>query len=215
MSTNLKLFIGYDPRQPVAYHVCAHSAASRLSIAAPITRLQLNQLPMERRGLTEFTYSRFLVPFLSGYDGYSVFLDADMLVREDLWLLQADVNPAAAVSVVMHDQVFERPSLMVFNNKRCQMLTPEFVNGDADLFDLAWANVVGALPKPWNHLVGYDPPNPDAKIVHFTKGVPVWRETAECEFADEWHRTLAALQRTVSFADLMGHSVHHPSPAGA
>ena len=70
----------------------------------PVVRLQLNQLPITRRGLTEFTYSRFLVPYLSGYDGYSLFLDADMLVLADVYQILDVVDPHAAVSVVLHER---------------------------------------------------------------------------------------------------------------
>ena len=175
-----------------------------------ITRLQLNQLPIKRRGLTEFTYSRYLCPYLSSFEGFSLFVDADMLCRGDLFDLGKVADHRAAVSVVMHEKAFERPSLMFFNNARCTVLTPEYVeNGRNNLFDLAWAGSdVGALPRDWNHLVGYDAPNPDAKIVHFTKGVPCWPETKDCEFAAEWLAEVRSLGSTVSFQALMGNSVH-------
>jgi lipopolysaccharide biosynthesis glycosyltransferase len=209
MSKAFQVFIGYDPRQPVAYTVVAHSVASRLSTPVPITRLQLNQLPITRRGLTEFTYSRFLVPFLSDYDGYSLFLDADMLVLGDVTELLQHVDPQAAVSVVMHKEAFERPSLMLFNNKRNRNLTPEFVDNPTNsLFDMAWASKIGALPKDWNHVVGYNAPNPNAKVIHYTKGVPCWPETEHCDWAKEWLAEFHDLASTVPFQELMGGSVH-------
>lgn len=209
MSVKLSVFIGYDPRQPLAYNVVAHSIASRLSQPVPITRLQLNQLPITRRGLTEFTYSRFIVPYLEGFDGYSLFVDADMLVLADVTELLSVVDPSAAVSVVMHEAKFERPSLMVFNNKRCRVLTPAFVDDSRNkLFDLAWASTIGALPAEWNHVVGYNAPNPFAKIVHYTKGIPCWTETDGTEWAMAWHRERDAMLATVSFQELMGSSVH-------
>jgi hypothetical protein len=213
MSMQFQIFIGYDPRQPLAYNVVAHSVATRLSKPAPITRLQLNQLPMHRRGLTEFTYSRFLVPHLSDFSGYSLFLDADMLVLADLWRLFDHVDPSAAVSAVLHEAVFERPSLMLFNNKRCTNLTPAFVEDPSHpMFDMTWASKVAGLPKEWNHVVGYSPPNPDAKIIHYTKGVPCWSETDGTEWSGEWHRELADLTKTCSFQELMGKSVHVLKP---
>lgn len=207
----IQVFIGYDPRQPVAFHVAAHSIQSRSSKPVSITRLQLNQLPITRRGLTEFTFTRFLVPWLCNYQGQAIFVDADMLCRADI--AQMCRLPTSAVEVVMHEKAFERPSLMTFNNELCRILTPEYVQ-DArnNLFDLAWASRVGAIPKEWNHLVGYDPPNPHAKIVHFTKGVPCWPETRDCEFAQEWLQEVRALGSTVSFQELMGKSVHVTKP---
>lgn len=203
-----KIFIGYDPRQPVAFTVAAHSIWSRATKPVEIIRLQLSQLPITRKGLTEFTYSRFLVPWLSGYSGYSLFVDADMLCLSDICALKAS-DPLAAVSVVMHERAFERPSLMLFNNKRCRGLTPEYVQDPrSKLFDLKWASRVGALPREWNHLVGYDPPNVHAKMVHFTQGIPVWPETEQQEFTGEWKLEADDAVGSVSFAELMGPSVH-------
>jgi hypothetical protein len=98
---------------------------------------------------------------------------------------------------------------MLFDNSACRKLTSEFV-GDVSnkLYDWAWCSDPGELPREWNHLVGYDAPNPQAKIVHFTKGIPIWPETEKCEFAVEWHRYLTDSLGSVSHQELMGRSVH-------
>lgn len=207
----LRVFIGYDPRQPVAFHVAAHSVQSRATVPVSVTRLQLNQLPITRRGLTEFTYSRFLVPYLSGFDGWSVFLDADMLCLGDVaeLLALAQANRPAGVHVVQSVKRFEWASMMVFDNARCVELTPQHVdNAAVPLFDLSFSRLVGTLPKAWNHLVGYDAPDPNTKLVHFTQGIPIWPETAQCEFAEAWCAERDALVHSVSFEELMGSSVH-------
>lgn len=207
----IHICLGYDPRQPVAAAVAAHSVWTRCSDPVAITRLQLAQLPITRRGLTEFTYSRFLTPWLAGYQGWSIFLDADMLCLDNLTdlIAEAQAQPAAPVHVVQHSRRFEWASLMVFDNARCQMLSPAFVeNPDHKLFDFAWAPAIGSLAPDWNHLVGYDAPNPRAKIVHFTQGIPIWPETQACEFGAQWHKEHTRLNSSVSFAALMGSSVH-------
>jgi hypothetical protein len=131
------------------------------------------------------------------------------MVMSDVWAILQNIDPLAAVNVVMHKKAFESPSVMLFNNKRCTILTPEFVENTVNgLFDLKWAKRIGPLAPEWNHLVGYDAPNPKAKIVHFTKGVPCWPETRHSEWADEWRKELANLNSTVSFQELMGASVH-------
>jgi hypothetical protein len=219
--TTLKVFIGYDHRQPVAAQVLAHTISKHASMPVSITRLQLNQLPITRRGLTEFTYSRFLVPWLCNFGeptqagpDVSIFLDSDILCRYDLadLLSYPLAYPDASVFVVDHQQrKFERPSVMVFNNANCSMLTPEYVDNEKHaLFDFKWAKQVGALPKQWNHLVGYDAPNPLAHLVHFTQGIPCWPETKGCEFSDEWHAAFNESRGSVSFTELMGPSVHVP-----
>lgn len=205
----LNVFIGSDPRQPVAFQALAHSIWKTSKRPVSITRLQLNQLPITRRGLTEFTYSRFLVPHLSGYHGISAFLDSDMLALSDISpLFDLALEGTDPVFVVKNKLRFEWPSLMVFKNYQCRNLTPEFVdNPDNKLFDFSWAESVGELPSQWNHLVGYDAPQ-QAKIVHYTKGIPIWPETRDCEYAAEWHDTFRETKFSVSYAELMGNSVH-------
>lgn len=214
----IRVFIGYDPRQPVAFQVAAHSVWSRSSLPVAITRLQLSQLPIQRRGLTEFTYSRYLAPYLCGFDdGYSVFIDSDMLCLGDVAELIAagmiqSVTAGAAVSVVKHERVFERPSMMVFKNDLCGMLTPAWIDQAVNNpFDIpAWAgSKIGDLPREWNHLVGYDTPRSDAKLVHFTMGIPCWPETKVCEYSEAWHKEAKQTLSTVTYKELMGNSVHH------
>src|SRR5262245_44650033 len=129
-----RVFIGFDPRQPIAYNVAAHSLVQASSVSVSITPLVLSQLPIERRGLTEFTFTRYLVPFLCGFEGHALFMDADVLVRGDIAALPWDSE--AAVSVVPHTSVqkanetvslvFERNAVMLFNCAKCTALTPEF-----------------------------------------------------------------------------------------
>ena len=71
------VFIGYDPRQPIAYNVAQYSVVKNASQPVSVTPLILSQLPITRRGLTEFTFSRFLVPWLTGFKGKSMFMDQD------------------------------------------------------------------------------------------------------------------------------------------
>jgi lipopolysaccharide biosynthesis glycosyltransferase len=207
----INVFLGFDPRQPVAYNVLAHSIASRASKPVSITRLQLDQLPITRRGLTEFTYSRFLVPWLSNYEGVSIFLDSDMLCLCDIQSLLAFPMeyPGVPVFVVPHTLKFERPSVMVFRNALCKVLTPEYIqNVSNPLFNFGWTSAIGGLPAEYNHLVGYDQPSDKAKIIHFTQGIPCWPETKDSEYAADWHAEARNMVSTVSFDDLMGHSVH-------
>lgn len=200
-----RVFIGYDPRQPLAYQVLAHSIWKRASEPASITRLQLNQLPIRRKGLTEFTYSRYLVPYLCGYEGTAIFMDADMLCLADIATLPA---PSGSVSVVKNERRFEWPSLMVFDCAKCKRLTPDYIEySTPQSFD--WAtDGVGELPSEWNHLVGYDAPRADAKVVHFTMGIPFWPETRNSEYTDQWHKDAQESMSTVSWEALMGGSVH-------
>lgn len=203
----LRIFIGYDPRQPLAYNVLQHSIARHASRPVAITPLILSQLPIKRRGLTEFTFSRFLVPYLCNFKGQAVFMDADMVVKGDIVELFEKSDPAA-VSVMQNQPRFEWPSVMLFNCGACLRLTPEFVDDEKNkLFDLEWAPSVGKIPEEWNHCVGYQEPK-DAKLYHYTQGLPCWFETKGLPEDSHWQEEHQAMNSTVSWKDLMGGSVH-------
>ena len=211
----LQIFIGYDPNETLAHHTLAHSILRRSSIpvsVAPLMRSQLGGLYRRERGpteSTEFSLTRFLVPALSGYQGWSLFMDCDMLCRADIAELAAHAtgNEEKAVLVCQHDYVprTERKflgqvqtkyvrknwsSVMLFNNARCRALTPDYVNGASglELHRFAWLQdaEIGALPLEWNWLVGEYPWNPDARIAHFTIGGPYFEDYRDCDYADEW-----------------------------
>lgn len=205
----MRVFVGVDSRQPLAYTVLQNSIIRRASKPVQITPLVLQQLPIQRRGLTEFTYSRFLCPWLCDYRGPSLFLDADMLVLCDIWEIMGFWEALYQIQVVKNEQQFEWPSLMLFSNARCKHLTPEFVNDEANKVNKIWEWAeTGALPSEYNHCIGYDKPRDDAKIVHFTQGLPCFEETINSEYADEWEAEMHSCLKTVSWRELMGNSVH-------
>jgi hypothetical protein len=222
----LRVFIGFDPRQPVAYQVAAASIAKNSSRPVSITPLILSQLPLKRRGLTEFTFSRFLVPYLCGYDGHALFVDADVLCLGDIAELPWD-DDGASVYVVEHTSVqkggktvdvrFERPSVMLFNCGECSRLTPEYIE-TANPFSFEWASSIGHLGVEWNYLVGYNQSRdiiPDManrsgrpKLLHFTQGIPIFEETCRDEYAAEWLEMAKWCGESCSWAEIMGNSVH-------
>ncbi len=205
--SHLRVYVGYDPRQPLAYNVLQHSIVRQSSKPVSITPLILGQLPLKRRGLTEFTFSRFLVPYLSNYTGSSLFLDADMVVKGDIAELFDCVDQNADVQVMQEQPQFEWASAMLFNNWRCKKLTPEFVEDASNkMFDLAWAEKVGKFPKEWNHCVGYMEES-EAKLYHYTQGIPCWEETKGVE-DQPWITEFKRMLYTVSWSALMGNSVH-------
>ncbi len=217
----INVFIGYDPREAVAFSVLAHSIHARASQPVSITPLMLSQLTgiytRERHSLqsTDFSFSRFLTPYLSGYSGWSIFMDCDMLVLDDIARLWALRDNRYAVQVVKHDHVPKEDikflgaaqtkykkknwsSVMLFNNTKCHALTPEYVNTAAglELHQFKWLgndNLIGEIPHRWNHLVGYDAPNHDVSLVHYTIGGPYFQEYQDCEYAGAWHLELRQL----------------------
>jgi len=212
----LRVFIGYDGREVAAFHALVESILEHASVPIAIVPLRLSLLTpcfrRERSPLqsTDFAFTRFLTPWLSGFDGWSLFLDCDMIVRRDLSELWALRDARYAVQVVKHTHVpsedtkflgqrqtrYEKKnwsSVMLFNNARCQRLTPAYVETASGLalHQFKWLDSddeIGALPAAWNFLVGYDPPRDDIALLHFTRGGPYFREFAASPYAEEWQR---------------------------
>lgn len=220
------IYIGYDPRESVAFYTLAHSILRRSSVPISISPLAQNQLqgiyrrPRGPTESTEFSLTRFLAPYLSGFSGWSIYMDCDMLCRVDIAGLAAEIERHGdkAVLVCKHDYVpkgerkfldqvqtkYPRKnwsSLMLFNNERCSGLTPEYVNSASglDLHRFAWTQdgLIGELPLEWNWLVGEYPYRPDAKIVHYTRGGPYFDEYRDCDYAEEWFKELEAMQKPI------------------
>lgn len=206
MDKALNIFIGLDIRQPIAYTALHTSIISRSSVPVSITPLLIDTLPITKRGLTDFTFTRYLPPYLMNYEGTSLFLDADMIVIDDIAKLFALADDKYAVQVVKAKQRFEWPSMMLFNNAKCKILTPDYIENNQPQA-LNWGEV-GELPKEWNHCVGYDEPNENAKLIHYTMGIPAFKEVQHLERTDDWFQEMKAANSTVSYQALMGNSVH-------
>ena len=221
----LRVFLGFDPRETVAFHVAAHSIHSRCSRPVAIAPLMLSQLagifnrPRDPKQSTDFSFTRFLVPHLCGYEGWALFADCDILVREDLarlWDLRDDRH---AVMVVKHDHVPKETtkflghvqtaypkknwsSLMLFNNARCRGLTREYVETahGLELHQFKWLasdDLIGELPAGWNCLVDTDSGGEleSAPNLHYTLGGPWFAATRTCGGAHDWWQEL---QRTLA-----------------
>jgi lipopolysaccharide biosynthesis glycosyltransferase len=206
----LKVFIGFDPRQPIAYTVLNMSIVKRSSKPVSITPLIIEQLPIERTGLTTFTFSRFLVPYLCNYEGWALFLDADMLVQEDIADLFAMADDKYAVMVSKNELKFEWASAVLFNCAKCKILTPEYVEKANGMHTMNFVDEseVGEFPGTWNHLVGYDEPRQHPALIHYTQGVPVWPETNDCEHAHIYAQEAQHCVAAKGWQEIMGPSVH-------
>ena len=215
----IRIFIGYDQREAAAFSVLSHSIHRRSTQPVAVAAVMLEQLKgvyrRERNPLqsTDFSFSRFLTPWMCGYEGWAVFMDCDQLVLDDVAKLWALRDERYAVQVVKHHHVpkeevkflgekqskYEKKnwsSVMLMNCAKCRALTPEYVNTATglELHQFKWLGndaLIGELPSRWNHLVGYDAPRPDAALVHYTIGGPYFKEYENCEYSAEWRSELA------------------------
>ena len=211
----IRVFIGYDRREDAAFSVLSHSIQRHATEPVSITPVMLSQLKgVYHRGenalaSTEFSFSRFLTPWLCDFQGWAIFMDNDMLARDDIAKLWKLRDERYAVQVVKHHHVpkeevkflgktqtkYEKKnwsSVMLLNCARCTALTPEFVNkaSGLELHQFKWLegdHLIGEIPHRWNHLVDYDPYDAGAGIVHFTSGGPYFEETQDCDYAQDWN----------------------------
>lgn len=131
-----------------------------------------------------------------------------MVVRADIEELFYLADSQYAVQVVDTPKKFERPSLMLFNCARCEQLTPQWIDDENNHPQALDWGPVGYLPKEWNNCIGYEPADPEAKIVHYTTGIPVFEEVEGLGHETTWRDELRAATATVPWQDIMGGSVH-------
>ena len=211
----IPIFVGYDPREAVAYHTCANSIIRHASRPVAIVPLALNLFEdyteTHTDGSNHFIYSRFLVPHLMSFEGHAIFIDGDMIVRDDIVKLWELRDFGKDVQVVKHNyktKMTEKylgaknedyprknwSSVILWNCSSFpnRKLTPDFIQRStgAELHRFTWIedSRIGELPREWNWLPDEYGPNPDAKLLHYTLGTPCFHEFATTPQADEWHR---------------------------
>lgn len=228
----LNIFIGYDQREAIAWHVLAHSILTRMS--EPVNIVPLRQDTLRKCGIywrepdalasTEFSLTRFLVPYMSGYEGYSLYMDCDMLCQVDIaelfeigyrdpskavWVVQHYYQPKYSIKMDGKAQTMypckNWSSLMLFNNAACRMLNPKniqlYTPAQLHRFDWLLNSDIGRLDRTWNWLVGDYDPEPGAKILHYTNGGPWFGvQHGSATESQRWDNELATLTGAKNFA---------------
>lgn len=211
----IPIFIGYDPREAIAFHVCVNSIIRQASEPVSIMPLALNLFNDYKEthtdGSNHFIYSRFLVPHLMNYQGHAIFMDGDMIVRGDIAELWAQRDATKDVQVVKHDYKTRMPvkylgaknedyprknwsSVILWNcgSHTNAQLTPKFVQTatGAQLHRFTWIDDsrIGELAREWNWLPDEYGENLDAKLLHYTLGTPCFHEFATTPQGSEWHQ---------------------------
>lgn len=208
----IRIFCGFDQREAVGYHVFAASVIEHATVPVAFVPLNSRGLP---QGSNEFTFSRFLVPWLCGYEGRAIFMDAaDMVALGDVAELDALFDPAFAVQVVKHPDYRTRHSIkyrgttmqcpnrdyprknwasvMLFNcaHPHWQGLCPSSLNSRAGLSLLQFHDLpdtlIGDLPDAWNRIVDEGHPVEGAKVLHWTAGIPGLKAYADSPGAEHW-----------------------------
>lgn len=238
MNDLVKLVVGFDARETIAYHVFCQSVLEKTSL--PVSFLPLVEQSLDgyrenhQDGSNRFTYTRFLTPFLMNFEGWAIFADGDMVCKSDiaeLWKLR---DASKAVQVVKHDYLTKSStkylgnknenyprknwsSVILWNcghpENRC--LTPDFVSSKNGSFlhRFQWLAdaLIGELDKEWNWLaIEYDD-NPSANLIHYTLGTPCFRDYWDCASSEHWHQVLANTLNGIDVTDPLFESVVRPT----
>jgi len=215
MSENkkVKIYIGFDQRESIAYHAFVQSLIDHASIPLDITPLAVKTLKgyeeKHKDKSNDFVYSRFLTPFLNDFKGWAIFVDGDMICQTDIKELLDLRDGSKALQVVKHDyktkanqkylgninQDYPRKnwsSVILWNceHPKHKILTPDFIANESGkyLHRFSWLedNEIGELPKEWNWLVTEYPNNEQANIIHYTLGTPCFKDYRNTEMSDIW-----------------------------
>ena len=213
----IPLFVGFDQREAIAYHVFCQSVIEHSSIPVqfiPLHGPMLSNFDGQQDGTNAFIYSRYLIPSLQGHAGWAIFCDGDMIVKDDIAKLWALRDDRFAAMVVKHDYRTKHPrkylgtplendnvdyprknwsSVTLWNcgHPSNRILSRNFVAeaGGKFLHRFTWLRdeEIGELPQEWNHLV-LEYPWADAKLMHHTLGTPAFRAYSNSDIA--WKRYL-------------------------
>lgn len=209
----INIYIGYDTKETIAYHVCSNSiirtSSQPISIIPLFLPLLTTYTETHNDGSNEFVYSRFLIPFLQQYSGWAIFIDGDMIVCDDITNLWNLRDESKAVMVVKHDYKTKHlikylgsknenyprknwSSVILWNcsHEKNKILTPEYIQQTSGsiLHRFSWLtdSDIGELPIEWNWLPDEFGENNNAKLIHYTLGTPCFKEYEATPMANLW-----------------------------
>lgn len=204
----IRLFAGYDAREAVGWSVFVSSVVRHASKPVSITQL----FDFEQGdGSNAFTYSRFRVAELCGYDGWALFMDGcDQLMLADVAELWALRDSQYAVQVVKHSYKTRHPMKYRGTSMQCPNIDYPRKNwASAMLINCAapeWKALgkvhnrktlqfegfaderIGGLPAVWNLLVDEGQSAIEPKCLHWTAGIPAFDHYAQAPFAGHWFK---------------------------
>lgn len=218
----MKVFVGYDIREDIAYQVCEYSLKKHQPLAEviPLKQKELREAglysrPVDPLSSTEFTFTRFLVPYLSDYRGWAVFVDCDFVFIGDVSQLFDLADDRYAVLVVKHDYTPKESikmdgckqlayprknwsSTILWNcgHPSNAQVNMEMVNSQTGQFlhRFQWLkdDEIGELKPEWNWLVGWyeEPRDGYPKALHYTEGGPWFKEYRRCQYHKIWKKYL-------------------------
>jgi len=220
MSEKINIYVGFDQKEAVAYHVFCQSLIDNTSIPLQIHPMALRTLNKYKENhqdrSNDFVYSRFLIPFLNNFNGWALFVDGDMICQSDIKELFDLRDDSKAVMVVKHNYETKQEKkylgninenyprknwssviLWNCNHSKHKILTPTFVSEQTGKFlhRFSWLEDkdIGELPLEWNWLAIEYEDNTKAKIIHYTLGTPCFSDYKNTAMAEIWYKYYSRL----------------------
>ncbi len=218
----IRLFCGYDERETSGFHTFVHSVIKRSSAPLSIHPMDSEGITT---GTNSFTFSRFMVAHRCNYRGRAIFADAsDMLCLGDIAELDKLFDPRFAVQVVKHPDYTSRherkyigtamecpqsnykrknhASVMLVNAEHpgWNSIYPQFIAtaSAGKMMEMRFLadEAIGELPKEWNVLVDEGQDHSDAKLLHWTAGIPGFKHYADAPRASDWFQAHAEMSQS-------------------
>src|SRR5919198_1191484 len=192
-SEPIRVFVGADESQLVAAAVLEYSIRKHASRPVEFTTMIDLEVPVPKdkanRARTGFSFYRFLIPKLCGFEGRALYLDCDMQVFADmaeLWNIPfGDQKVLCTYQGEPPEQWKDNPafspgrqlSVMMIDCSRLDWDIDEIIRGLDDgaytykqlMGDLAIVEpteIDERIPPEWNHLEHYEPGV--TKLLHYT-----------------------------------------------
>lgn len=202
---SIKIYIGFDSREAIASKICEFSLKKNSNKKLNIEHIKIDEMREkkiykredDKLGSTEFTFTRFLVPYLENYNGWALFCDSDFLWLSDVNELFSLCDERYAIMCVHHDYKplniekkigqsqhnYPRKnwsSMVLWNcsHPSNKILTPDLVNTQSGKFlhRFGWLKdqEIGKINYEWNWLIDWykEPVDGKPKALHFTEGGP-------------------------------------------
>ena len=194
MPEEVRVFVGVDRSQILAVKVLEHSIKRHTKlpvVVTPMLDLPIRE-PKDPRNLqrTGFSFSRYCIPKFAGYTGRAIYMDADMLVFQDiksLWEIPFEGAKVIVQREVKHlEETLAKVGAPKKRKKQCAVMLLDcgrldwkiesIIDGlDEERYDyeqlmydlciLKEDEIKYGVPFEWNSLEYYDK---DTNLLHYT-----------------------------------------------
>jgi hypothetical protein len=183
--TPIRIYCGAARDARLPFEVLAHSIRRHTPHPVEIHAIDNGSAPLpadpRHAPYTQFSFARFAIPALAGYQGRAVYMDSDMLVFRDfaeLWQLPFD-GAKVLIEIGSRDQRDrgKHTAVMLLDCARLEWRVDEIVADLGRRYDyndlmavdplLARGEMLERIPTGWNDLDRFDPER--TRNLHYTE----------------------------------------------